>query len=73
MLLKISRLSSCHVITNNTASQLRGYSEQNWTDSSRAEVTLGGTCLLIDSVVHQQLRDQGGEEGDGEAQPQATS
>lgn len=29
--------------------------------------------VLIDSVVHQQLRDQGGEEGDGDAQPQATS
>lgn len=30
-------------------------------------------CLLIDTIVHQQLSDHSGEEGDGDPKPKATS
>ena len=33
----------------------------------------GGEGLLVDPVVHQQLRDQRGKEGDGDAQTEAAS
>lgn len=32
-----------------------------------------GRRLLVDTVVHQQLGDQRGEEGDGDPKPKATS
>lgn len=30
-------------------------------------------CLLVDAVVHQQLGDERGEEGDGDPEPKAAS
>lgn len=42
-------------------------------DGDRGRAAARRRSLLVDAVVHQQLRDQRGEEGDGDPQPEAAS